>query len=98
MTPRLCIFDADDTLHRTLRAPRAPFSPPLASASAHRIEEPCDCRKPAPGMLLAIMGHFGVLPQETLFVGDAECDREAAWRAGVAFIHANRFFERGQGH
>lgn len=157
MTPRLYIFDADNTLRRTLVAgqpcPRAahewallpnvrrllgaipwgsagPFlgvasnqdqvgyghlsattaaallrdmiesaagvllPAPCIRFCPHRIEEPCDCRKPAPGMLLAIMDHFGVPPRETLFVGDAECDREAARRAGVTFSDAECFFGR----
>ena len=32
------------------------------------------------------MAHHGVGPDDTLFVGDAEVDREAARRAGVAFL------------
>jgi histidinol phosphatase-like enzyme len=46
----------------------------------------CVCRKPAPGLLSEAMGFHGVGPAETLFVGDAEVDREAARRAGVAFL------------
>jgi len=52
----------------------------------------CLCRKPRPGMLLAIMEHFRAGPDETLYVGDLEVDREAACRAGVAFEWAWDFF------
>lgn len=159
MTPKLYIFDADNTLRRTLVAgqpcPRAanewallpnvrrvlrhipwgsegPFlgvasnqdqvgygmlsvataasllrdmvesaagflvPGPCIRFCPHRLEQTCDCRKPAPGMLFAIMEYFGVRPEGTLFVGDAECDREAARRARVAFIHADAFFSRRQ--
>jgi D-glycero-D-manno-heptose 1,7-bisphosphate phosphatase len=52
----------------------------------------CLCRKPQPGMLLNIMKHFGTAPEQTLYVGDLEVDREAARRAGVAFKWAWDFF------
>lgn len=59
----------------------------------HALEVDCDCRKPAPGMLQSIMAHFGVGAGETVFVGNAETDREAAARAGVGFAWAWEFFE-----
>lgn len=52
----------------------------------------CPCRKPDPGMLHAIMTHYGVGPAYTLFVGNNEVDREAALRAGTAFDWADSFF------
>lgn len=39
-------------------------------------------RKPAPGMLIKAMAKFGVTPKETLMIGDALTDVEAARRAG----------------
>jgi D-glycero-D-manno-heptose 1,7-bisphosphate phosphatase len=53
----------------------------------HAMDAGCACRKPAPGLLLEVMAHFRIGPGQTLFVGDAEIDREAAARAGVAFLH-----------
>ncbi len=61
----------------------------------HALEQPCDCRKPQPGMLLRIMDHYGVSPAETLFVGNALTDEEAARRAGTSFAFANDFFDWG---
>jgi D-glycero-D-manno-heptose 1,7-bisphosphate phosphatase len=61
----------------------------------HRLEVNCDCRKPAPGMLREIMGGYGVSPAETLFVGDAECDKQAALRAGTHFSFSDEYFRRG---
>jgi len=62
----------------------------------HALELDCACRKPQPGMLLSIMRAHRVTPAQTVFVGDAETDREAARRAGVAFIHARDFFKTGE--
>ena len=53
---------------------------------AHAMDAGCACRKPAPGLLLEAMAFHGVSPGATLFVGDAEVDREAARQAGVAFL------------
>ncbi len=52
----------------------------------------CPCRKPAPGLLLAHLAHFGVSPEEALFVGDLAIDEEAARRAGIPFAYARDFF------
>ena len=56
---------------------------------AHAMDAGCACRKPAPGLLEEAMAHHGIGPAHTLFVGDAEVDREAAARAGVAFLHVD---------
>jgi D-glycero-D-manno-heptose 1,7-bisphosphate phosphatase len=58
----------------------------------HAHDAGCECRKPQPGMLLNIMEHYGVGPEDTLFVGNAEADREAAARAGVRFMWAADLF------
>jgi HAD superfamily hydrolase (TIGR01662 family) len=51
-------------------------------------------RKPAPGMLIAAMIHYGVEPDDTLMVGDRPEDYLAAEAAGVDFHWAYQFFER----
>ena len=58
----------------------------------HALEVACTCRKPEPGMLLAIMNHYGVDPGHTLYVGNHEVDREAAARAGTAFCWSHELF------
>jgi D-glycero-D-manno-heptose 1,7-bisphosphate phosphatase len=58
----------------------------------HPLEHDCACRKPNPGMLLAIMDHYGVGPTDTMFVGNHEIDGEAAARAGTAFAWSQDFF------
>jgi D-glycero-D-manno-heptose 1,7-bisphosphate phosphatase len=58
----------------------------------HSLELDCECRKPKPGMLIAIMRHYGVDPGRTMFVGNHEIDHEAAARAGTAFTWSHDFF------
>jgi D-glycero-D-manno-heptose 1,7-bisphosphate phosphatase len=50
------------------------------------------CRKPKPGMLLKIMNFWKVEPEETLFIGDMESDKETAGNAGCDFSWAKDFF------
>jgi len=42
--------------------------------------------KPHPEPLLKVLQHFGVEPDEALFIGDGEVDMQAAQSAGVPFI------------
>lgn len=44
---------------------------------------PCECRKPAPGLLLRAMEHAGLDPARSWMIGDAPSDVEAARRAGI---------------
>ena len=53
-----------------------------------------ECRKPNPGMLFQAMEDAGVSPQETIYVGDMDTDKEAAENAGVMFYWAEDFFKR----
>lgn len=46
----------------------------------------CDCRKPAPGMILAALRDFAVDPARAVLVGDKESDLAAAAAAGVASV------------
>jgi len=43
----------------------------------------CNCRKPAPGLLLDAMKHASFDPQRSWMIGDAPSDVEAARRAGI---------------
>lgn len=76
------------------RASGRVVDPAAIQLCPHRLEVPCDCRKPAPGMLRAIVEHYGVAPREALFVGDSPVDRDAAQAAGTAFEWAHVFFRR----
>lgn len=52
----------------------------------HRPDEGCDCRKPAPGMLLRAGAELGLDLSRSYLVGDAVTDIEAARAAGVRGI------------
>lgn len=60
----------------------------------HAPNTDCDCRKPAPEMLLDIMRSCNVPAAHTLYVGDMESDRQAAANAGIDFQWAQEFFRR----
>jgi HAD superfamily hydrolase (TIGR01509 family) len=42
--------------------------------------------KPHPDVLLKVLDHFDLKPDEALYVGDSDFDREAAHRAGIPFL------------
>jgi D-glycero-D-manno-heptose 1,7-bisphosphate phosphatase len=65
---------------------------PALQLCPHPAASDCGCRKPKPGMLLAIMRHYRVAPMDTVFIGNHRTDREAAVRAGTEFIWAAKFF------
>ena len=52
----------------------------------HGPDDGCNCRKPRPGMLLDILEHFSLQPQEALFVGDSLSDWKAARAVGIPFV------------
>ncbi len=59
----------------------------------HATRSNCKCRKPAPGMIDAIVEAAGLTDyDDVLFVGDMESDKHAAIRAGVNFVWAWDFF------
>lgn len=47
---------------------------------------PCDCRKPADGLLQKALREFGATPSECVMYGDKDTDRLAAEAAGVPFV------------
>jgi len=49
-------------------------------------------KKPSAHMLLALMKHYDISADKTLFVGDWETDRQAAEAAGVDFALSKDFF------
>ena len=59
----------------------------------HR-ESTCVCRKPSPAMLYAIMVCYSFTANETLFIGDAKTDEQAAENCGCHFMYINDFLEK----
>ncbi|MDF0733467.1 D-glycero-beta-D-manno-heptose 1,7-bisphosphate 7-phosphatase [Pseudomonas entomophila] len=49
----------------------------------HGPDDGCDCRKPKPGMLLAIAAHYQASLAGVWFVGDSKGDLEAALAVGA---------------
>ena len=49
----------------------------------------CDCRKPAPGMLLRMSDWHGIDLERSVMVGDTDRDEGAAKAAGTSFIRVN---------
>lgn len=49
----------------------------------------CECRKPAPGMLLRMAEHHGLDPAKSVMVGDTDRDQGAAETAGVRFVRVD---------
>lgn len=52
----------------------------------HGADDGCDCRKPAPGMVLAAAAALGVAPDEVAVVGDIAADVGAADAAGARAV------------
>jgi D-glycero-D-manno-heptose 1,7-bisphosphate phosphatase len=51
-------------------------------ACLHHPDEGCDCRKPAPGMILAAAAELKIDPARSWMIGDRASDLEAGRRAG----------------
>jgi HAD superfamily hydrolase (TIGR01662 family) len=52
----------------------------------HLPEDHCECRKPAPGMLLDVARELGVAPERCAMVGDIGADVEATLAAGMRAV------------
>ncbi len=52
----------------------------------HDDDARCACRKPAPGMVLRALRHFGVRPEHAALIGDTRADIDAARAAGIRAI------------
>jgi D-glycero-D-manno-heptose 1,7-bisphosphate phosphatase len=49
----------------------------------HHPDDHCACRKPQPGMLLALLKKFAIAPEHAMMIGDSYRDLEAADAAGM---------------
>jgi D-glycero-D-manno-heptose 1,7-bisphosphate phosphatase len=80
--------DAVSAIHDRLREELAARHVTLDGLSfcPHAPDEGCACRKPKPGMLIAMMGSLGVSPDHTIVLGDSIRDIEAGLAAGCRCI------------
>ena len=58
----------------------------------------CNCRKPAPGMLIRAMRDFNACPNNCILYGDRDSDRQAAEAAGVRFLWAEACLRNEEGN
>jgi len=56
----------------------------------HDDEDRCDCRKPAPGLLLAAARDWGIALEGSVMVGDRWRDIDAGKRAGCKTVFVDR--------
>ena len=73
----------------------------------HSLGEPCDCRKPAPGLILKALRDLNATPETTFVIGDSAEDMEAARAAGCSglyvgppapALYGDYFLRGGQDH
>ncbi len=69
------------------------FCPHHPTNALPQYRKACDCRKPAPGMLLAAAKDLRIDLAQSLFVGDKRSDMEAGEQAGVGQL----FFVNDEG-
>jgi histidinol-phosphate phosphatase family protein len=62
----------------------------------HRPADRCDCRKPAPGMVLAAAAELGVPVDRCVLIGDIGADVEAALAAGARAVLVPTDHTRGE--
>lgn len=75
LVQREIVDQMNGTLARRLGQDAIPVCP-------HLDEAACDCRKPAPGMLMDATRELGINLRESFMVGDRWCDIETGRRAG----------------
>jgi D-glycero-D-manno-heptose 1,7-bisphosphate phosphatase len=55
------------------------------------IDGPCQCRKPAPGLILQGVKDFNLDISECVLIGDMDSDLEAGKRAGIPESNLHKF-------
>jgi histidinol-phosphate phosphatase family protein len=73
--------DAVEGVNRRVEELVGPLGPWLVCP--HAPEDGCECRKPAPGMILRAAALLGVEPSRCAVIGDIGADVEAARAAGA---------------
>jgi D,D-heptose 1,7-bisphosphate phosphatase len=61
----------------------------------------CDCRKPAPGLLMQLKSDWRLDPNRAIFIGDKQSDLEAADKAGIRgilFHHSDSLLDTVKTH
>ena len=80
----LLTLEAVEAVNRQVEDLLGPLGPWLVCP--HGDDDGCDCRKPAPGLVLQAAHRLHVDPADVVVVGDIAADMEAARRAGARGI------------
>ena len=80
----LLTLDAVRAVNDELQRQVGPFD--AVAVCPHGPEDGCDCRKPAPGLVLQAARALGLRPDETVVIGDIGADVRAAAAAGARSI------------
>lgn len=59
------------------------YCPHYPKANDSLYSQVCNCRKPAPGMLLQAISEYNIDPKQSVMIGDKISDMQAAARAGI---------------
>ena len=73
-----------DAVNARVEALLGPFD--AVRLCPHGESDGCGCRKPAPGLVLAVAARLGVAPHECVVVGDIGADVAAARAAGTRAV------------
>ena len=76
----------DELATRGARLDAVYYCPHHPSEGTPRYRRVCRCRKPAPGMLLAIVDDFGASKEDCVMIGDKPSDAGAAAAAGIRSV------------
>jgi histidinol-phosphate phosphatase family protein len=87
--------DDVDAVHARVVELLGPFD--AIAVCPHGPDDGCDCRKPAPGMVLQVLRRLGVEVDRAALIGDIGSDLEAARAAGVrGLLVPNRETDHGE--
>ncbi|AUL73533.1 D-glycero-beta-D-manno-heptose 1,7-bisphosphate 7-phosphatase [Pseudoalteromonas sp. 13-15] len=70
--------------HHDIKIADVYFCPHHPKKALPEYLKQCDCRKPAPGMLLQGIKEHNIDPEQSIMVGDKLSDMQAAQKAGIA--------------
>ena len=89
----LITSDVLETMHDSLKA-TLPID--RIEVCTHRNEDRCECRKPAPGMLLQAADALELSLETSYMVGDRASDVEAGKRAGCKTVFIDRYYKNDE--
>ena len=71
------------------------YCPHHPTKGVNEFKMPCQCRKPAPGMILQAQEKYNIDLEASIFIGDKPSDMQAAEAAGVRnrILVASRYLE-----